>query len=78
MTEYYDYVLGLIPLALIGISGTLSVGGFGTTTAVVAGALVAVALTGHALFVNGPTDAVPTGDVTPDRAPDAPAVEFAD
>lgn len=80
MTEYYDYVLGLIPLALLGISGTLSVGGFTTTTAVVAGSLVAIALTGHALFVNGPTDAVTAGDSVHagDRARDAPAVELAD
>lgn len=58
MTGYYDIVLGAIPLSLLGISGSLT---FATdlalTTAVTLGALVAVALIGHAMFVNGPVDA---------------------
>jgi hypothetical protein len=58
MTGYYDIVLGAIPLSLLGISGSLT---FATdlalTTAVTLGALFAVALIGHALFVNGPVDA---------------------
>ncbi len=56
MTTYYDIILGLIPLALIGVAGTLSLAGFGLTTAVPIGALVAVALIGHALFVRSPVD----------------------
>ncbi len=56
MPEYYDYVLGLIPLALVGVSGALSLGGLGRTPAVSAGGLLAVGLVGHALFVNAPTD----------------------
>jgi hypothetical protein len=56
MPEYYDYVLGLIPVALVGVSGLLSLGGLGRTPAVSAGGLLAVALVGHALFVNGPTE----------------------
>ena len=61
MTGYYDVVLGLIPLALLGIAGTLTVAGFELTTAVPLAAVVAVGLIGHALFVNGPVDdPVPT------------------
>jgi len=56
MPEYYDYVLGLIPVALVGVSGLLWLGGLGRTAAVSAGGLLAVALVGHALFVNAPTE----------------------
>ncbi|WP_254537957.1 hypothetical protein [Halomarina litorea] len=59
MTGYYDIVLGLIPLALLGISGTLVLAGLNVTTAVPLAASVAVALVGHALFVRSPTDATP-------------------
>lgn len=54
MTSYYDIVLGLIPLALFGIAGTLLLLGVQLTVAVPAAALVSVGLIGHALFVNGP------------------------
>jgi len=54
MTEYYDLVLGLIPLALLGVGGGLHVAGIGLTTALTIGGLFAVGLVGHALFVNGP------------------------
>lgn len=60
MTSYYDVILGLIPLALFGIAGTLTLLGIQLTVAVPAAALVSVGLIGHALFVNGPK--------TPDRA----------
>ncbi|MFC7165720.1 hypothetical protein [Halospeciosus flavus] len=67
MTDYYDHVLGLIPLALFGGSGALSVAGLELTTAVsVAGAL-AVLLVGHAMFVHGPFDSVDSAPV-PDAA----------
>ncbi|WP_411963732.1 hypothetical protein [Haloferax sp. YSMS24] len=55
MTGYYDYILGLIPLALLGITGTLVVAGLQLTTAVPMAAGVSALLTGHALFVNGPS-----------------------
>lgn len=58
MTGYYDYVLGVIPLALLGITAALSIVGFPLTTAVPAGASVAGLVVGHALFINGP--ATPT------------------
>jgi hypothetical protein len=54
MTGYYDYVLGLIPLALFGLSGTLHVAGLGITQAVPIAAGLAALIVGHALFVNGP------------------------
>ncbi|ELZ94281.1 hypothetical protein C440_11688 [Haloferax mucosum ATCC BAA-1512] len=55
MTGYYDYILGLIPLALIGITGSLVVVGLQLAMAVPMAAGVAALLTGHALFVNGPS-----------------------
>jgi hypothetical protein len=54
MTGYYDYVLGLIPLALFGLTGTLSLAGLGLTTAVPIAAGVAACIVGHAMFVNAP------------------------
>ena len=69
MTGYYDYVLGLIPLALFGVSATLGAAGLSLTTAVPVGAGVAVLLIGHALFVNGPVDDVaPTPQAPPANA----------
>ncbi|WP_135819619.1 hypothetical protein [Halostella litorea] len=56
MTGYYDLVLGLIPLALLGLTGALTVAGLGLTTAVPVAATVSVGLIGHAMFVNAPTD----------------------
>ena len=63
MERYYDLVLGLIPLALLGISGLLVLAGYGLTTAVPTGASVSVVLIGHAMFVNGPVDGT-TSNVT--------------
>ena len=60
MTGYYDLVLGLIPLALIGITGVLTVGGLDLMMAVPLGSVVAVGLIGHALFVRTPIDAPST------------------
>lgn len=70
MTSYYDLILGLIPLALFGIGGTLSLLGLQLAVAIPVAASVAVGLIGHALFVNQPntstpqpvTDAVPTAN----------------
>ncbi|WP_380674578.1 hypothetical protein [Salinigranum sp. GCM10025319] len=73
MVGYYDYVLGLIPLTLLGLTGLLLVTGMGLTTAVPLGAGVSGLVVGHALFVNGPVD--PT-DVT--TATTAPAADPAD
>ncbi|GAB3423352.1 hypothetical protein GCM10027435_29230 [Haloparvum alkalitolerans] len=54
MTGYYDYILGLIPVALVGIAGLLRLVGLPELLAVPAGATVAVGLMAHAMFVNGP------------------------
>lgn len=59
MTGYYDIVLGLIPLALAGITGVLVFAGFDLTTAIPMASLVAVGLIGHAMFVRTPVDAPP-------------------
>ena len=56
MTGYYDVVLGLIPLALTGVTGAGLVAGLELTVAVPLAALIAVAVIGHAMFVRGPTD----------------------
>lgn len=60
MTRYYDLVLGLIPLAFGLIAAPLAVVGFERTTAVLLASVVAVALIGHAMFVNGPVDDTPS------------------
>jgi hypothetical protein len=54
--EYYDLVLGLIPLAFVGATGALILSGIGLTTAVPLGALVSLGLLIHGLFINGPVD----------------------
>ncbi|WP_458187908.1 hypothetical protein [Haladaptatus sp. NG-WS-4] len=59
MTGYYDLILGLIPLALIGVTGVFSAVGFTLTMAVPLGATASVLLVGHALFINGPVDESP-------------------
>lgn len=56
MAEYYDLVLGLIPLALLGTTAALTVVGVSATAAVPFGAVVAIGLMGHAMFVNAPVD----------------------
>ncbi|WP_135535323.1 MULTISPECIES: hypothetical protein [Halostella] len=60
MTNYYDIVLGLIPVALLGLTALLTTAGLGLTTAVPLAASVSVALIGHAMFVNGPVDSTET------------------
>jgi len=56
MTGYYDIVLGLIPVALLGITAALTVVGVSLTAAVPAGAFVAMSIIGHAMFINTPAD----------------------
>ena len=55
MAQYYDYVLGVIPLVMVGVSSLLSIAGLDLTMAIPAGAGVAALIIGHALFVNMPT-----------------------
>ncbi|ESP87219.1 hypothetical protein [Candidatus Halobonum tyrrellensis] len=68
MTGYHDYVLGLIPAALLGITALLSTTGLSVQAAVPVGGGVAALLVAHAMFVRGPVTASPTPD-----APDAAA-----
>ncbi len=74
MTEYYDLVLGLIPLVVLGLGGGLQVAGFAQTTAVTVGGLIGVGLVLHALFVRAPvadTDSSPGQERTSVPAPNA-------
>lgn len=64
MTGYYDIVLGLIPVALAGISAALVIAGLELTVAVPAASLVAVGLIGHAMFVRTPVDPRPAQSST--------------
>lgn len=72
MSEYYDVILGLIPLALLGITGGLTITGVQLTTAVTLAGVVAVSLVAHALFVNGPVDSAPTTTNTATNTTNAP------
>jgi len=54
MTGYYDYVLGLIPLTLFGLTGGLMQTSLTLTQAVPIAAAVAAGVVGHALFVRAP------------------------
>lgn len=54
MTGYYDYVLGLIPTALIGVTGLLTLIGLSPSAALPVGAVAAAAVMAHAMFVRNP------------------------
>ena len=54
MVQYYDLVLGLIPLALGGITALLAAVVVSLTLAVPLAAAVSVALIGHGMFVRAP------------------------
>lgn len=56
MTTYYDYVLGFIPLVLVGFGAGLPAFGIPVEIAVAVGGLLALSLMGHALFINAPVD----------------------
>jgi hypothetical protein len=56
MPGYYDYVLVLIPLAMLAIVGLLTTFGWSLLTAMPVGAGVSTLVVGHALFVNAPVD----------------------
>ena len=62
MTRYYDYVLGLIPAVLFGVTAILFLAGIQLTMAVPVGAGASVLVIGHALFVNVPGGVEPTTD----------------
>ena len=54
MAGYYDVVLGLIPLSLVGLTALLSTTGLPLSVAAPLASTVAVGLMGHAMFVNAP------------------------
>jgi hypothetical protein len=56
MASYYDFVLALIPLSLLGVAGFFTGVGLDLTLAVPLGAIVAAGLIGHAMFVRAPTE----------------------
>lgn len=56
MIGYYDMVLGLIPVTLLGITGTLYGIGIETVIAVSLASLVAAGLVGHAMFIKSPAN----------------------
>ncbi len=72
MTGYYDYVLGLIPAALIGITAFLNLVGLSLTMALPVGAGVALVLMGHAMFVRGPLSGVDSSSGESGSAPGRP------
>jgi hypothetical protein len=78
MAGYYDYVLGLVPLTLLGLTGFLVLAGVGLTTAVPLGAGVSGLVVGHALFVNGPVDPAETAPTAAEAAEAAAADAAAD
>lgn len=59
MTDYYDLILGLIPLTVGGVAGLLVFGGVGYSLAIPIGAMCSLPLIGHAMFVNAPVTPVP-------------------
>lgn len=77
MTGYYDVVLGLIPLAMAGITGSLFAVGFELTTAIPMASVVAVGLIGHAMFVRAPVDPTPA-DVGGQRNAQSEPLQTAD
>jgi hypothetical protein len=76
--NYYDAILGLIPVVLAGVAGGLLAIGFELTVATPLAALGAITLIGHAMFVNGPTDDPSQSTPAITAATDAPAMDIAD
>ena len=54
MADYYDLVLGAIPLTVAGIGGSLLVAGLAAALAVSLASVVAASIVGHAMFVRTP------------------------
>jgi hypothetical protein len=69
MTNYYDLVLGTIPLVLGGVAALLTVLGIPLTTAVGLSGGLSVGVIGHAMFVNAPVDGPTTTDAPAAEAP---------
>jgi hypothetical protein len=54
MMDYYDFVLGLLPVTVGGVAGLLTTAGVELSLAVAVGSLVSLPLLAHALFVRAP------------------------
>jgi hypothetical protein len=76
--EYYDMMLGLIPVVFGGVAGGFLALGFGLIVAIPFGGLGAIALIGHAMFVNPPADASTRSTPAITASTDASAVDIAD
>ncbi|ELZ46460.1 hypothetical protein C463_04589 [Halorubrum californiense DSM 19288] len=74
MAGYYDYVLGLIPVALIGVTAFLNLVGLSLLSALPAGAVAAATVMAHAIFVRAPVSAAGAraGASRPGRREDGP------
>lgn len=66
MPTYYDYVLGLIPLLLVGLGGTLAAAGLALEVALAISSPLAVGLMAHAMFVK-----TPVSRAEPDSPPES-------
>lgn len=77
--DYYDLVLGSIPVSLVGGTGFLGIVGIDLWTAVPIAALISLGVILHALFVRAPQPqpAVPTPEMNR-PAPSSPASQPAD
>lgn len=76
MVRYYDLVLALIPLALVGGGGTLLLAGVQQPVAISLAGVTAIGLIGHAIFVRGPvaaTQSPATDGTSVAQSTDAPA-----
>ncbi|MFD1571983.1 hypothetical protein [Halorubrum laminariae] len=62
MSGYYDYVLGFIPAALIGVTTGLYLAGLSPTVALPGGALAAGAIMAHAMFIRTPVPGAGIGE----------------
>lgn len=68
MIDYYDLVLVLIPVSLIGIAGTLSILGYPSEVGTLSGAFVAAGLMGHAMFIKSPVPTSQPGGYSSEQA----------
>lgn len=54
MTEYYDIILGLIPVSLAGLTGLFVTAGMSVLLSLALASVATLGLMGHAMFVNAP------------------------
>lgn len=54
MVEYYDIILGLIPVSLGGLTALFVTAGMSLVFSITIASIVTIGLMGHAMFINGP------------------------